>query len=399
MKILMLTPYLPYPPDSGGQIRTLNLLKYLSKSHEITLVSLYKNKTEKKYAEHLEAYCKRIYVCKRPEKPWQVKNIVSSVLSVLPFLIVRNYSSEAKHVVHSLLKEETFDVIHAETFYIMPHIPPTKTPVLLVEQTIEFKVYQHFVSGLNLLLRMALSIDIIKLRFWEIFYWKKANVVAAVSYADKSVIDSCIGSLQTEVIPNGAGDDMFVKTLPKKDLSKPVLLFVGNFSWLQNTEAAMYLINEIMPRLLKKKPDLILRVAGQNVKSKLSNIEHPNIEFIDVAPNDNTTIQNAYAESTLFVAPIYGPGGTRLKILAAMAAGLPIVSSRTGVEGLNVRVNEDVYLADQPEEFIEQIIAVLDNSEIYYKLQQNAYRLVTKHFSWHAIAKKLEVSYQRLLSK
>jgi hypothetical protein len=116
----MLTPYLPYPPASGGQIRSLYLLKYLSKKNEITLICLYKNEKEKKYAANLKQYCKKLYVCKRAEKPWQIKNILKSVFSFKPFLMVRNYSDEARTIVEKLLAEEKFDVIHAETFYIMP---------------------------------------------------------------------------------------------------------------------------------------------------------------------------------------------------------------------------------------------------------------------------------------
>src|SRR3989304_2019379 len=108
MKILMLTPYLPYPPASGGQIRTLNLLKYLSKNNEISLIALYKNENEKTYAKYLQSYCKKIYLCKRAEKPWQIKNILKSVFSLLPFLIVRNFSEEAKHTVEKLLMEKSF---------------------------------------------------------------------------------------------------------------------------------------------------------------------------------------------------------------------------------------------------------------------------------------------------
>jgi len=180
MKILMLTPYLPYPPASGGQIRTLNLLKYLRKNHEITLIALYKNEKEKQYASHLKTYCKEIYLCKRAEKPWQLGNILKSIFSLLPFLIVRNYSEEAHSKVEELLKTEKFDVIHAETFYIMPHIPETEIPTLLVEQTIEFKVYLHFVSSLPFFLRPAFYLDIVKLKRSEIFYWKQNCLISLV---------------------------------------------------------------------------------------------------------------------------------------------------------------------------------------------------------------------------
>jgi glycosyltransferase involved in cell wall biosynthesis len=399
MKILMLTPYLPYPPASGGQIRTLNLLKYLSKTNDITLVALYKNEKEKKYASELKSFCKKIYVCKRPEKPWQVGTILKSIFSALPFLVVRNYSYEAQEIVTKLLNEEEFDVIHAETFYIMPHIPQTTIPVLLVEQTIEFKVYQHYVSTLPFLLKWALTLDIIKLKFWEIYYWKKAQLVATVSASDKSIIQQCVPDNETFVIPNGAGDEMFVEHLPKKNISKPTLLFVGNFSWLQNTEAAMYLIEKVFPKLNNAIPNIKLIIAGQNVKSKLDFTKTENIEVIDIAPDDHMTIKNLYRDATIFVAPIFGPGGTRLKILAAMASGLPIVTTKTGIEGLEITENEDILVANSPSEFVKKIQSLLADENKYSKMQKTSFAVVKEKYSWNAIAKKLEMVYKNSMHK
>lgn len=394
MKILMLTPYLPYPPGSGGQIRTLNLLKYLSKSNDITLVALYKNETEKGYASELREYCKEIYVCKRAEKPWQLSNILKSVFSFLPFLIVRNYSYEAHDVIRKLLSEQQFDVIHAETFYIMPHIPETNVPIFLVEQTIEFQVYQHHVSTLPLLVRTALWIDILKLRFWEIFYWKKADVVATVSYTDKSIIQACVPDNITYVIPNGAGDEMFVETLPKKDLKNPTLLFTGNFFWLQNTEAADYLIKTLFPKIKAIFPSIRLIIAGQNVKTKLHAKPTDSLEIIDLKNDDTERIKELYRENTIFIAPIFGPGGTRLKILAAMASGLPIISTKTGIEGLEVHDGEEVLVANRPEEFVAQIKRLLEDVKLYESLRSRAFLLVKEKYSWSEIAKKLESLYK-----
>ncbi|MDO8741756.1 MAG: glycosyltransferase, partial [Candidatus Roizmanbacteria bacterium] len=212
MKILMVTPYVPYPPSSGGQIRTFNLLKYLSLNNEITLVALYKNDGEKKYESYLKKYCKKIYLCQRPASPWQFKNIFKTIFSFSPFLVVRNYSSEAKMIINKLLHQEKFDVIHAETFYVMPHIPETKVPTVLVEQTIEYKVYKHFVNSLPFYLRLLIyfDIDIIKLKYWERFYWKKANAVIVVSSSDEKLIKNEGLLLKTSIIPNCVGDEMVV---------------------------------------------------------------------------------------------------------------------------------------------------------------------------------------------
>ncbi|NTU47133.1 glycosyltransferase family 4 protein [Candidatus Roizmanbacteria bacterium] len=396
MKILMLTPYLPYPPASGGQIRTLNLLKYLKKNHEVTLISLYKNEKEREYAAHLSAYCSHVYPCKRPEKPWQIKNLFKSVISILPFLIVRNYSSEARETVTRLLKKEHFDVIHAETFYIMPHIPETSIPILLVEQTIEYKVYQHFLTSLPFFFSSVLQLDILKLKFWELHYWKKASVVATVSASDKKIIQSLNEKIKVTVIPNGAGDDMFVNNLPKKNIQTPTLLFVGNFSWLQNVEAAKFLIDSVFPLLKKEITNSKLIIAGQNASQKLPGQPCKDIEIITLHQDDTETVQRLYREATLFISPIFGPGGTRLKILAAMASGLPVVSTATGVEGLEVLNEQHVMIAESNNTLVAKAKKILGDEALYQKLRNNAYLLAKDKYSWNAISKKLEDVYKTI---
>lgn len=396
MKILMLTPYLPYPPASGGQIRTLNLLKYLRAKNEITLIALYKNDSEKKYLPYLKPYCKEVYLCKRPEKAWQPENIFRSIFSVNPFLIVRNYSSQATSTLKELITKEKFDVIHAETFYIMPHILQTDTPILLVEQTIEFKVYQHYVNSLPFFIRPLFSMDIIKLKYWERYYWRKAFLVGAVSESDRITITGLEPSIKPVIIPNGAGEEMIADKLKSKLIAKPVLLFVGNFFWLQNTEAAKYLINKIYPLLRKALPKIQLVIAGQNARNKLQLDDRDNIKIIDIDPNDSQLVKKLYAQSTLFVAPIFGPGGTRLKILAAMSSGLPIVTSQTGIEGLDVINNRHILIANNPNEFVAQIKKILKNKDLYGLIRKNAYELVKEKYNWKKIAAELEIAYQRI---
>jgi glycosyltransferase involved in cell wall biosynthesis len=393
----MLTPYLPYPPASGGQIRTLYLLKYLAKHHDITLVSLYKHENEKQYAEFLKPYCKDIYLCKRAEKPWQIANILKAVLSNLPFLVVRNYSEEAKKKVEQLLDHNHFDVIHAETFYIMPHIPKTDTPVMLVEQTIEYKVYQHYISSLPSIIRIPLWLDILKLRYWEKYYWSKADIVATVSEADQREIQKLIPDLESAIIPNGAGDEMFVKSFPEIESKKPKLLFMGNFFWLQNLEAAEYLVHEVFPKVQKIIPGAQLIIAGQNSDTKVPHFENPQVKVINLAPDDTKKVKELYHSATLFVAPIFGPGGTRLKILASMASGLPVIATKTGVQGLSVEDKKHFLIAQTPEEYTKQIVNILTDVKLYKSIQKEAYNHVKKQFSWEAIANKLERVYRGIM--
>src|SRR3989338_4405826 len=336
MKILMLTPYLPYPPASGGQIRTLYLLKYLAQNHSITLVSLYKDEKEKQYAQYLQSYCKEIDLCKRAKKPWQPRNIAKALFSTLPFLIVRNYSEEAAETIQILLSTKKFDVIHAETFYIMPHIPQTDIPVFLVEQTIEYKVYQHFVSQLPFIIRPFFYFDIIKLKHWEQAFWKKADLVGAVSKDDGKKMHDLLPDLKTTVIPNAAGEDLIKVYNRYQRAAKPIYLYQGNFSWLQNIEAAKILIDKIFPLIKARVPTATCIIAGQRAREKLGNIISPGVEIVDIPASNVEPVMQVYKRASIFLAPIEGPGGTRLKILGAMAAGLPVISSPTGISGLDV---------------------------------------------------------------
>ncbi len=397
MKILMITPYVPYPPSSGGQIRTYNLLKYLSQKNKITLICLYKFSQEKKFYDNLKPFCEKIYFCKRSEHPWALKNILKTGFSLYPFLIVRNFSQEAKKILYQILKNDSFDVIHAETFYVMPHLPKVNIPVLLVEQTIEYLVYQHFINSLTLPIRIMLQIDIFKLKYWERFYWRKADQVATVSESDKKIIHHLEPKINPVIIPNCASDEMIVEKPLKKKLDPPILLFQGNFLWLQNTEAAKFLIQKINPLLEKKIKNYRIIIAGQFATQKLSykNLS-PQIKIIDIPVNDINLTKKLYFDSTIFIAPIFGPGGTRLKILAAMASGTPVIATPTGVSGLDVKNGKDVLIANLPEEFIEKVILILKDKKLYKKIQTNAHQLVLEKYHWKKVSQDLEKRYKFL---
>ncbi|HNQ30990.1 MAG TPA: glycosyltransferase family 4 protein [Candidatus Woesebacteria bacterium] len=399
MKILMLTPYLPYPPASGGQIRTYNLLRHLSSAHEITLVCLYKKIEERQYAQHLKDYCKDIYLCKRPEKPWQISTVLKSVFGLLPFLVVRNYSQEAADKVEELLKTESFDVLHAETFYVMPHIPKTHIPTLLVDQTLEYRVYKHYITQLPWYLHHPLRLDTFKLKFWEKHYWNHAQLVAAVSDSDAAMIHDLAPNINPVVIPNGASDDMFVMDPVKKDIKESVkMLFVGNFSWLQNTEAVGFLIEQVMPLLSHDTIQYELTVAGQNIPSRLLQAKASNLHFVNLNEAGNEQVRQVYTDAHVFVAPIFGPGGTRLKILTAMATRLPVVTTATGAEGLALQDGVSVLLAQSPQEFAQKITHIAQDDVLRQALAHNAYTIARSQFSWESITKKLVSSYESLVS-
>lgn len=393
MKILMLTPYLPYPPSSGGQIRSYNLIKQLSKKHEITLFSLIKYDDERQYVSELKKYCKKVKVYKRSERPWTITNIIGTGLSLYPFVVIRNFSKEEKEDLSKILTEEAFDIIHAETFYVCPHIPDTKVPVILVDQTIEYQVYQHYIHNFKYwFLKPLLWIDVLKIKYWETYYWKKAARSIAVSESDAKKMELSDPDLNVSIVPNGVGEDL-MRNVPVHFSKK--ILFMGNYNWMQNIEAAGILAKEVFPKILQEIPEAELIIAGQHT-DKVRELQSDKIKVVDLKIEDIDGVKKAYQENGVLVAPLYGPGGTRLKILGAMAAKLPVVTTGIGIEGIEATNDENVLFGKTPAELAKLTIRLLQDKKLYEKIAGNARKLVDEKYSYPSIAQKLDDIYQEV---
>lgn len=391
----MLTPYLPFPDSSGGQIRSYNLIKSLSKKHKITLFSLIKDDSEKKYVPELEKYCSKVKVFRRSKSPWTLRNILLTGFGPYPFLVIRNLSSQEKDAVKEEIKNENYDLIHAETFYVMPHIPETKIPILLVEQTIEYLVYKHYVQGIkNPILRSILSIDVSKLKFWETRFWKKANTVVAVSESDKTEMRRLVPQLKAELVPNGVNLSFF-KEKENWESDDPRILFIANFKWLQNVEAAELLLKEVYPIVKSQKPDVKMWIVGQHIPQEILSFKSKDIIIENLHEDNQEGIRNAYFKSTVFVSPLKGPGGTRLKHLAAMAAKLPLVTTAVGAEGLSATDGKDVIIKNSSKDLAEAAIKILSNSALAEKIAINARELVEEKFSWYKMGEYLDKLYEK----
>lgn len=401
MKILMLTLYLPYPPTSGGQIRSFNLIKQMSKKHEITLYSIIK-KGEEKYAKELEKYCKKVIYFYRSDHPFRLKNVLRTGFSLYPFLVMRNFSDKGKQSLTALLKKESFDVIHVETFYLYPHLPKTSTPVVLVDQTIEFEVYRHFVDHIKWwFLKPLLYIDVAKLRYWEVRFWREANRVVAVSQDDKKVMQKCVPGTEVAVVPNAPGDDLsgIFEKRSKPNFKEPIIFFQSNFLWMQNVEGAQILAKQVFPLIKAKIPSAQCLIVGQNTKGKLENLQGAGVKIVTLDTSDISGIIQAYTKGTVFLAPLWGPGGTRLKILSAMSTGIPVVTTPVGATGLDVIDNTHLLIGKSPKELAQKVISLLTDSSKYYLLQKNAKKLIEQKYSWQKIANDLSRVYEEVAKK
>ncbi len=398
MKILMLTPYLPYPLLSGGQIRTYNLLKKMADKHEITLFALIKNEEEKQYIKELEQYCYKVRVFKRSSKPFTLRNIVRTAVSPYPFLVIRNHVSSVIAAVQEELASEKYDLIHAETFYMMPHLLETAVPVLLVEQTIEYLGYESFAETTrHQWLRPLLNIDIKKIKYWEKYYWEHCDRLVTMSEDDKEFIAAQIGSrTPIDVVANGVDTAWFSEQKFARR-REPTLLSVGTFKWLPNVEAVRFLVQKVWPLIKQKRKDAKLWVVGNAPTAEILRLaaQDPQIEVSGRIAD----IREAFGGAHVLLAPVFSGKGTRYKILEAMASGTPIIATSTAVEGLGVRQRHEVIIADTAETMASEALQLLDDERLQKKLSVNGRAFVKSHYDWDLIADRLDSIYQNLGQK
>ena len=404
MKILMLTPYLPYPLLSGGQVRSFNLIKKMAEKHEITLFALIRDEKEKDYISELEKYCAQVRVFKRAAKPFTFQNILRAGLTSFtknnyPFVVIRNYSSEAYEAVKEELHHQHYDLIHAETFYMMPHIPQTHVPKLLVEQTIEYLGYESFAQNIkppfNLLFKPFFNWDIKKIKKWERHYWRSCNLLVTMSEEDKKLIakDLSPSKQRIEVVANGVDIKFFQQSKKAVKIAEPTVLFVGTFKWLPNIEAAQFLVEEVWPLIKAQIKNAKLWIVGNAPTPEV--LAFANKEKNIVVTGGIPDIRDAYNNSHIICAPVFSGKGTRYKILEAMATATPIVATSTAVEGLNI-TEKQALIADTPEDMAQAAIKLLNDPQLQKTLARNGQSYVAKHYDWDIIARKLDQLYQAI---
>lgn len=387
MKILLVASYFPYPLYSGGQVRLYNLLRNLGKRHKITLICEVRQKVEESELKELKKYCRQIFTVTRP-KQWSIPNILRAGFSSYPFLLVGHRNKQMTDIVNEELKKENYDLVHVETFYVMHNLSDKVTiPIVLAEHNIEWKIYKHWVDGFWCWpLKPLLYLDVLKMFFWERYFWQKANKVVVVSNLDQKEIEKATKK-EVVIIPNGVDCDYFGE-VTKTEPQKQTVVFVGSFTWMQNRDAVSYLLQKIWPKIAKEVYNAKLWIIGNNALKFIRKKDKNTIIEEDVAD-----IRKVYATSTVLLAPIRLGGGTKFKILESMAAGLPVVTTPKGVEGLGADTN-GIRVGETEDELITYTLELLQDKNKRAEISLKEKEFIRKNFDWKDISKKLEKVYE-----
>jgi len=399
IKVLMVTPYLPYPPFSGGQTRSFNLIKHLAKNCEITLFSFVLPDQDANQARYLRKYCQKVWTIKRG-KTWSLKKILFAAFSPYPLLISNYFSPKLKKAIAEELSSSHYDLIHVECFYLMPNIPKQlDVPIVLVDQTIEFAVYRHFVQTLPKkwsLIKPILLLDVIKLKLWETYFWRKADLLVAVSKNDQELM-SRLSKRKVEVVLNGVANS-FLRERKLKKYPKPTILFgVANFKWMQNKEGVINLLKFIWPKIKKKLPQAQLIIAGRHSAKFLAQRQKLLVPADSITFGDVENPEEIYRRSWVLVAPMGSGGGSRTKFFEAMACKLPIVTTPEGIEGIEARNNQEVVIGQSFPEITKLTLDLLSDPKKRERIGKTARGLVKEKYSWKTSADRLLSIYQKLI--
>jgi len=390
MNILFLISQIPYPPDTGAKIRSFNLIKQLSFKHKITVMAFGDDVKEAFKIGALRPYCKNIIVVPR-KATMKYLSMFLNIFSTLPYTVKKYHTGAIEKRLMELAFNGRFDLIHCDSLQMSLNLRRTNTiPKVLTEHNVESAILERYSQNEpNIFKKIYVGIQSNKLARYEFDTCRRFNKCIAVSENDSNLIQKHSGISNISVVPNGVDCSYFT---PQKGFVKPFsLVFTGSLDWLPNEDALMYFFSDIYPLLKKKVPHVNITIVGRNPSSKLKKIASKDSSIALRGRVDD--VRSYIAQNQIVIVPLRIGGGTRLKILEAMAMGKPVVSTTIGAEGLGVANDENILLADNPENFTKRIVYLFENIKKMESLAIAGRKLVEEKYDWGKVAQDLDKAW------
>ncbi|HID63522.1 MAG TPA: glycosyltransferase [Anaerolineae bacterium] len=295
------------------------------------------------------------------------------------------YSSEMETLVWETVGRKSFDLILASQISTAPYVQDLNSARKVFEEVELTVIREQFASQTDLIRRLRFGLTWWKKTHFTANLLKKFDACTVVSEQERAHILECVPGYPVTVIPNGVDLNWY-----KGDFGAPergALIFPAPLAYYANFDAMKFFLKEVFPKIRSKRPEAILRITGRAAGVP-----------VDRLPLGEGTILTGYlddvrptvAQSWACIVPLRIGGGTRLKILEAMALGTPVVSTSKGAEGLEVTHGENILIADTPAEFADAVLRLLDDRALRARLAANGRRLVEDQYGWEGIGKKLD---------
>lgn len=406
MRVLWLSHLVPYPPVSGALQRSFHLLSGVAARHEVTLLAFNQRKllgTEEAVTAAraaLEAICRRVVVHPIPadrSRLARARLVGRALLSSSPYVARWLDLSAYRADLLAAVRREAFDLVHVDTVGLAPHARIAgDLPVALNHHNVESHMMARRAEReASPLARAFFRREAAKLRRLEQAHAGCAGINLVVSELDRSRLLAAAPGATVTVCPNGT-DPVYFRpggTGPEEGH----LLFLGGMSWYPNLNGVRYFVREVWPRLVRRAARAKLTVVGADPPDDLRRLAatDPRIRLTGQVAD----VRPYFDRADIFVCPILDGGGTRVKVLDAMAMAKPIVSTTLGCEGLDLAPERDYLAADTPEAFVEQICRLIDDSRLRAAMGERGRRVVLEQYAWARIVERLLAGYEGLVSR
>ena len=394
LRILWVVPYLPWPTTSGGKARQFQLLRALAaRGHQITLLVQSKTAIDTEGEQVLSTVVEHLYVL--PRRPLKnAKTLALALGGPLPLLASVNGYAPMLEATFTALLEQRWDVIQLEHSYsCQPYLSALlqrNIPFVLTEHNIESTLSAATYNKLPIWVRPLAWFDQARYRHWERRVMRAAGHVVAVTHADAELMAQ-ITTAPVSVVVNGVDIPYFAEVCPDAEAKR--ILYIGNYEYAPNVDAVEWALREIMPAVWASCPEARICICGFRMPERWPRMfVDKRIEWRGFV-RDLTEVQR---QASVFLAPLRDGGGSKLKVLEALAASLPLVSTAEGISGLAVMHGRDALIGDDATTLARQLVTLLNAPEMARRMGLAGRECIAAHHAWSVVAEQLEQVYDSL---
>lgn len=387
-KILFITTQLPYPPNSGGVIKSWKLIQYLSMNYDVTLACFLKNDDRNFEQEFLQKIKLADYIAMPQHIPRTAINLIKSNALGIPLNLYRNRNSVFKEEVKAIANGfEILFIDHYEMFQFVPKDFLEK--VVLHQHNCEYLMWQRFSEiEKTPLKKLALRNQAYRIKNYEQKICKRASTILAAPNDIEELV--AIGALRSKFFPTyHLGDEELLLKPPLVwNQNNKNLLYIGTLTWEANVDGLIWFIENIWPIVVAKEKDAKLCIVGQSPDNRILQAvaNAKNIEVKGFVKD----LEDVFLDSKVFVSPLRFGSGIKVKVMNALYRGIPCVTTSIGSEGLLVEDMKHILIAENEQQYAEKILLLLKDKALWQKINQNSRTLAANLYTWEAVFRELE---------
>lgn len=396
MNLLYVTFGLPVPPDSGARLRDFNLIRRVARHHGVWVLSLLEFEDELQRSPELLQFCQGVDGVVASRGPLgSLATALDGLARGRPMATAPYFYRRLAQKISALTRRVSFDAVQFEHSFLAPYrhalAPGFNGCTVLSLHNIGAQQYRTMLNMSSGISRVPAALKWWLMRGWEAHASNEFDQVITVSEGDCGRLHELGARGHVSVIENGV-DCSALQPLDEPAEGSDELLFIGTMGYLPNRDAARYFCREIFPRILEHRPGCVLNLVGSGGKEHLADIEKPGVINVTGRVRD---IVPWYQRSRLAVVPLRSGGGSRLKILEAMALGRAVVSTSLGREGLALQDGQEIITADEPGPFAEAVVRLLENQSLRDEMVRAARTRVELSYDWDLLAGRLLELYEK----